>query len=189
MKMSIKTIFIIFLISQFVDNSTSKFYHRITRFICATSNKTVLNNVSCFYRTFKGNGYFSFRGTLMRKVINPKIAYTNNRKNSDGWSKVLDIKDIEICKILNDLKSTSTIIPYVKSTIEYFKSISNGNFLNSCNMTGEFYGYNLTVLSLVANNSLFEYFPAGEYLGNVLYHDELDSNIMNLTLQFRLVKF
>lgn len=173
------------LIVQLTVYSVSKFNHRITRILCSTSGKTILKNVSCFFRTYKRNGYFTIRATLTRLVPNGKVSYLNSRKNSDGYQKVLGVKDVGICKILKDAESSNSLVPFAKVFINYIKSISNGNFINACNLTGDVYGYNLTM----ANMSSFELFPAGEYMGTIVYYDDLDSNIFNITLQFRLIKY
>jgi hypothetical protein len=151
---------------------------------CTTSGKSLLSNLSCYFKTFKRNGYFSFRGTLMRQISNAKVSYSNARKNSDGYQKILGLENVEICKILNDVQSSS-LVPFAKSFIEYIKSVSSGNFIDACNLTGEIYAYNITM----ANMSSFELFPAGEYMGTILYFDDLDSKILNITLQYRLIKF
>lgn len=164
--------------------TVSKFNHRITKISCSVSGKSVLTNVSCHFKTFKKNGYVSFRGTLVRRIPNAKVDYCNTRKNSDGYQKILEIKDIEICKILKDVESSS-IIPFVKTFIQYVKSVSTGNLLNACNMTGEVYGYNVTM----SNMSSYEFFPKGEYMSSVYFYDDLDDKIINVTILYQLIKF
>lgn len=178
-------LFVALLFVQLAAISVSRFNHRITRVLCSTSGKSILKNISCNFRTFKRNGYFNIRATMTRLVPNAKASYLNSRKKSDGYQKVLGVKDVEICKILNNAASKNSLVQFAKIFVDYIKSISNGNFINACNMTGDIYGYNLTM----ANMSSFELFPAGEYMGTMIVYDDLDSNIFNITLQFRLIKY
>lgn len=177
---------IIFISSKFIDDSEGKFRYRITKFTCETSNKTVLNNASCTYRTSKkASSISSFRGTIIRKPVNLLLTQVTKRKNSDGYQTLFDFKEIEICKILNNAKKSP--IPFFGIVLEYMRNeaFSEGNIFDGCDIIGEIKFVNLTMAKL----SQMDVFPEGDYFLKFHLFDEVDSNILNFTLFSHLSKF
>lgn len=132
---------------------------RIMKMICETSNKTVLRNISCRVRTYKRESFYTIRATLIRKIRNLKVTYSNYRKYIEGYQRLLHLKDIEACKIIKNIENAS--IPFIQSYFDHLKSNVKGNFLSACNMIGEVSMINGTF----ANLSALNFYPEGDYMG------------------------
>lgn len=161
----------------------AKFHYRMTKIECNASKKTVPERPLCLIKTYQRQSYLSICSNLTRKIPNAKVDYYNYRKNSDGYQKIIEFKQIEICKLVQNAASSS--IPMMKSLVDYIKKNSNGNFLEACDLVGISCMNNFTV----ANFQLMDLYPAGEYMTNMLYYDEDDENIFNITLFAHLTKF
>lgn len=168
------------LISRHIQSKTR---FRIMQMICETSNKTVLRNISCRVRTFKRESFYTIRATLIRKVGNLKVTYSNYRKYIEGYQRLLHLKDIEACKIIRNIENAS--IPFIQSYFDHLKSNVRGNYLSACNMIrGEVSMINGTFANLTAVN----FYPEGYYMGVYNLYDELDDKIANITFMSHISK-
>lgn len=138
--------FILLLICAF-NISNGKFRYRITKFNCATSNKSLYSNVSCYYRTYKTGSHASFRATILRAADNTesvKLTSILKRQNSDGFRTVLEIKNIEVCKIVKNLENSP--IPFVGNFFDFLKSgkaFGSSNVMEFCDLrNGDLYFLN-----------------------------------------------
>lgn len=180
----VTSVLVLLVISSFMFCDTeTKFRFLMRKFICESSNKT-LRNVSCKYKLFKRDSYLTFRGTMMRKVPNLNLSFVIKRKNSDGYQTILDVKDIEICKLTNNVATSN--FSYINKFVDYIKTSfsSTGNWLNFCDFVGEIYFTNGTFSKL----SLLEMFPEGDYSVSHIYFDEIDSQAINVSTMFHLTK-
>lgn len=117
-------------------------------------------------------------------MSNMKVTYTSERKNSDGFQKVVQIKDVEICKIFKDIKSAP--IPFVGDFVTYLRTIAKGNYLDCCEgIVGKLAMINGTF----ANFSALNMYPQGDYKSIFHYFDNQDSNILNVTFLSHITKF
>lgn len=177
MKLVIFLLFIIFLSIE------SKFHCRLTRIVCEVSGKTIVQKPTCFIKTYNRQSYLTARLNVSRKIPNAKIDYKLFHKNSDGFRKILEFRNIEICKILRDVNA---VVPYdiIKKVIDDVKNSMEGNLHEFCDIIGEVYVNNYTVIGL----SSMEIIPAGDYCVKLLFHDEKDDKIGSSELSFRLLK-
>lgn len=170
-----------------MDDSDGKFRYRIMKVICDSSNKTVFNNVSCPYRTYKGGtSLVSLRGTIFRKSTNPLLTHVSKRQNSDGYQTIMEFKEIEICKLLKNIDNAP--IPFIGNFMNYLKNgaFTEGNILDyRCGNIGELNFFNLSLLKF----SPLDLFPEGDYILQFHVFDDFDSQIMNLTIFSHLTKF
>lgn len=178
---------ILFFIYVF-NASNGKFRYRITKFNCETSNKTLYSNVSCQYKTYKTGSFASFRATILRFSDNVKLTGVLKRQNSDGFRTVLDIKNIEVCKIIKNLENAP--IPFIDTFLNYLKSgkafAGGGNVMEFCDLKkGDIYFLNGTLDRFGA----LEIFPEGFYDFSIHVFDNLDADILNMTFVSRLVKY
>lgn len=108
------------------------------------------------------------------------------RQNSDGFRTVLDIKNIEVCKIIKNLENSP--IPFVDTFINYLKSgkaFGGGNLMEFCDLKkGDIYFLNGTLDKFGA----MEIFPEGFYVFSLLAFDNFDADILNMTFVVRFVK-
>lgn len=172
----------ILIVLILINFSDTRFRYRVMKLNCESSNKTVLQPI-CTFRSIKRESYLTVRGNSIRKFPNAKLTYISRRKNSDGYQKVLEVKDIEVCKIVKNLADAP--FPFIKDFVNYIKDNAGGNFLNGCNIIGEIFMVNGTM----ANFSAFEMFPQGDYMNNFHVFDDFDSKIFNATLTSHISKF
>lgn len=124
------------LICFIIQQSESKTRVRYWKMVCKTSNKTVLNNISCQIKTYKRENYITIRATIIRKVLmSARVTAITYRKNSDGYQPILTLKDLEICKIIKHIEESP--FPFVKDFIQYVKSVAKGNYMDACGMIGD----------------------------------------------------
>lgn len=178
----------VILLFVYVFNiSNGKFRYRITKFNCATSNKTLYSNVSCQYKTYKTGSLASFRATILRISENVQLTCVLKRQNSDGYRTVLNIKNIEICKIIKNLENAP--IPFIDTFLNFLKSgkaFGSSNVMEFCDLKkGDIYFLNGTLDKF----GTMEIFPEGFYVFNIQVFDYLDPDILNMTFVTRLVKF
>lgn len=179
----LKSTFIILLVLYVCE---SKFRFGLRRIFCVvTSNKTVYNNASCRFKTYSFNSYISFRITLKRRIPNCKVSFTLSRRNSDGYQKIIDLKDVEICKMIRNVEESP--LKFVRDVMLYYEHsfAPVGNWLKFCELIGDIYYINGTYANLAA----FELYPAGDYMSNYIFHDEIDSKAFNFTLMYHLSKY
>lgn len=162
--------------------SDTKFRYRMLKINCKVSNKTILGEPICRFRSIKRESYLTIRVQTIRMVPDAKITYISRRKNSDGYQKVMEIKDIEICKMLRNIAQAP--FPVVQDFVNHARKMS-GNFLNGCNIKGEISVVNATL----ANFSALEFFPQGDYMTTFLIFDDFDSSIFNATWMSHISKF
>lgn len=154
------------------------------KIICETSNKTVLSRLICKFRTIKRVSYLTNIVKSIRKMSNLKVSYTSRRKNSDGFQKVMEIKDVEICNIITNIKEAS--LPFVSEFIKYASQMAEGNYMTACDgIVGEFSFINATLANFTALNM----FPQGDYKSYFHFADDVDSKVFNLTLISHITKF
>lgn len=181
----VKILIVSSAVSQLIASTECKFRYILRKISCETSNKTILDNVTCNYRTFNRNSYITFRGTMVRQIPQVKMDSITRWKNSDGYQPVLVMKAIAICEILKNIESAS-VIPYLKNVMNFVKkSFGHGNLLEGCNLFGEIYLYNATF----ANWTSLEMHPAGDYFLTWFFYDDIDAKIMNVSFFGRLLKF
>lgn len=162
--------------------NNAKFHFRMVKIECSSSKVTIPTRPSCFIKTYQRQSFLTVCTNITRKLPNAKIDYYQYRKNSDGYQKIIEFKNMEICKMIMNTDSTS--VPLMKSLIDHIRKMSKGNFLDGCDLIGESCMYNFTV----ANFTLMELYPEGDYMTNILYYDQVDSNIFNLSLYSRISK-
>lgn len=161
-----------------------KFRDVIRKVQCDTSNKTMLNNITCMSRSYKRKSFITIQGTIIRKLPNLKVNFTLQRQNSYGYQKNLNFENLEICKLLRDVSSSP--VPFVKDFILYLKSdFGENNILDICDMIGELRCVNASMGGFVA----MEMFPAGDYAASYRFFDEKDDKALNLIITSRLFKF
>lgn len=156
---------------------------RMTRMICDTSNETVLQNISCRVQTYKRESFITIRATLLRKSMDAKVTFSNYRKYTEGYQRLIYLKNIEACKIIRNIENAS--LPFIQSFIDHIKSNAKGNFMSACNIIGEVYIVNLTFANLPAVNV----YPEGDYIASYHFHDEFDDKIANITLMAHISKY
>lgn len=175
---------ILLLVMSLLLTYESKTLIRFTRIICEISRNTIPEQPTCFIKTHKKQSYFTIRFNLTRKTPNALLNYNSNRKNSDGYTRIVDLKNLEICKMIqsNKFSFTGIISLMFESSIKIIK----GNAFEICTKKeGEKSIDNFTLSSLA---TLFEPMPAGEYLASHLLFDKNDENILNITLYYQLFK-
>lgn len=184
MKYKVLLLAIVFVLINAILLSDAKFRYRILKFICETSNKTVLNNVSCTYKTYKGGRCLAnFRATIIRPAksrLDMLVSLLLHRKNLDGFQKVLDIQNVEVCKLLKSIQQSP--IPFVGEIMDYLKTggaFEKGNVLDFCDMVdGEINFFN----GSLENFEIIEMFPAGSYLMKINFSDNFDDDVMRMSI-------
>lgn len=177
------TLITFFLMSNIIDESESKFRYVMRKLDCITSNKTIFNNCTCTFKTYKKQNFLSFRGTMHRRAPNMKFNTVTSRRNSDGYQPVLSFNNIEFCKMLQGADDTNA--PYVSKFINFIiRNKSPASIMNMCNFIGNINLNNLTF----SNMSVFEMYPEGDYIAHFHLFDKVDPNVLNLTLNFHLFK-
>lgn len=153
--------------------------------ICNASNKTIPQKPWCQIKNFKKQSYFTFKVNVSRNISNMKVDIEPSRKNSDGYRRVLEFKNLEICKILKGADLDSMLIPQtIKEFFYCVRKSMNGNILDACDIIGEIYLKNFTF----SDFAVFDLFPPGDYKGKVLFHDDIDQEALTMIGFARLSK-
>ncbi|CRL02572.1 CLUMA_CG016132, isoform A [Clunio marinus] len=163
---------------QLILSNDSKSSVYIDKVECGASLKTV-SKFNCNVKKFSRIPLLNFGYTLTRKTSNLMGYNVVFRQSSgDSFNKVLELKNIEVCKMIKDASSQ----PFLKDSIDYIRKF-NGNLFRTCEIEGEIFLTNITFGEL----SVVKYFPAGSYKTFVKVFDSKDANIYNLTLFSKLV--
>ncbi|CRL02573.1 CLUMA_CG015902, isoform A [Clunio marinus] len=137
---------------------------RLNKIECNTSGKTV-SKYYCYLKSYKRNNPLMNVGyTFVRRVDGVKADIQVQRQSSgEKFNTVLNIENLEICKIL---KGSSTL-PFIKEYIEFVRN-SSTNVLESCDRIGDFSISNLSYASL----GMVKFFPVAYTRGNPLLNVE-----------------
>lgn len=165
----------------------SKFRVRMTKINCNGSLKTVPQKPWCQIKNIRKESYFTMKLNITRSVPNMNIDFGSYYKNSDGFRRVIEFKNIEACKIINNKGNIdSMLIPQmIKDLAKYLRDMIDGNIFDGCTTNGELNIKNLTFKDL----TMLNIFPHGEYRIDLLFHDEIDDNVLTLSGYARLSKF
>lgn len=168
---------LVFLFGYFMT-CESRLFMRITKINCEISRKTIPEQPTCFIKTYKKQSYITIKLNITRKVPNLLLSYNTSRKNSDGYTKFLELKDLEFCKIFRS--KTLSFDGIVGLIAESVIKLIDGNVFEVCTKKeGEKSVNNLTFTSIL---SLFQAFPAGEYLNSLHFYDKNDENVATINL-------
>jgi hypothetical protein len=180
LKMRLKFL-ILGIFSYFIKTDT-KMVTRLTGVVCEISRKTIPEQPTCFIKTYNTQTFLTIRFNITRNTPRLKLNYSDNFKNSDGYNKVFELNNLEICKMVQSSKSSS-LLPF-KLVFEYFMENLNGNVLEICSkQEGEKFIENFNAKEL---GPLYASWPTGDYLTSHHFYDKNDQNVINVTVYTRL---
>lgn len=157
---------------------------RLTRIICQISRITIPEQPDCFIKTYKKRSYFTVRFNTTRKSPNLQLNYKSSRKSADVYSRILEFKDLEICKIFQTKKFS--FIGIFHSIFEETLKLIGGDVFEVCTKKeGEKIVKNVTFSDMTA---VFETFPPGDYLNIFHFFDKNDPNVINVSLYSQWIK-
>lgn len=111
----------------------SKFNIRILRVICENFGNSIPMKPSCSIKTIKRQKFISIRLNLTRKVSIATLNYWVFHKNSDGYKKIFEREDFQICKVIKTINTEkvdifiSLMSPLLTNVYNFVKSNANGN--------------------------------------------------------------
>jgi hypothetical protein len=164
-------IFIIFTLIHSSENQTStETYLRVRSVTCGSSMKTVVD-LKCFLRSTKTDACVNVQCLKKRKTKDANWAFRIERISGDYSNKILDVKDISICPILEGVKKSS--IPFIQHMVDYVRK-KDTNFLDFCSIENS---------TLYANNvslkdfTMAKFLPLGLYAIYHRFYDNFDNQI------------
>ncbi|KAG5668539.1 hypothetical protein PVAND_016477 [Polypedilum vanderplanki] len=150
-------------------------HHRVTKFECGTSYKTI-SKLKCWTRAFdRRNPILNVEIFLNRKVNELCVSYMRFHKiiSNSNFERNVDVENVEFCHAL----STANSIPLMQPTLNWFRSL-NQNILNVCNSTGFLSFYNISI----NGGPLTAISPNGYYLAYIKFFDKSDENVFSFNI-------
>jgi hypothetical protein len=179
--METKYWFLITIIS-FILDVESKVPFKLTGITCETSYKTVPEKPVCFIKTLQREYYVNIRFNTTRKLPNLKLDFEILHANADGFRKIIEFKQINLCNHhVSTNSESSPLRNVVKMVLDHIAISMNSNVLSACDSFGEFYVKNFTW----TNKKIVGFFPSGDYKANLKFYDDLDVEGAFVTISVR----
>lgn len=158
-------------------NSQTKLI-RIRSIICSSSLKSV-KDPTCIIKSTRQDVLLTMKVTLLRKCPAVRIALDTYRISSyDIRSHALKLDDIPICRIVRG--ASSSPFPAFQNAIDGLKKFDTNAF-EACSTKQTLY---LNNFSTKGHQSIF---PPGFYASNAKFFDDIDENILNVSLNFSVM--
>ncbi|KAG5668548.1 hypothetical protein PVAND_016486 [Polypedilum vanderplanki] len=173
-KFAMRIIQLSFLLLAIFEIVCGKLSYRMTKVICSSSKKTVIN-YTCYLKGYnRRSPVLNIQVYSTRHVDMPLITYQNFYKSSssDSFTPFLKIEKIDFCSKLRDTTLTST--PILSQLYKFAMSIYN--FSNICDTMGLIKISNITF----ENNQMLMLYPIGFHQTVIHVFDEDDENIMKV---------